>query len=209
MDISYKEDNKKNISYKKENQKDYCIKLSDRNRTLNAIKSFLSKNGFTKQTMMCELKVGYNDDSGQLYSKRKSLKYDCDFFFQIEKNELKISIYKGLGDIKIMPNDEIIKVVENLIIDLKIINNYPEKDIPEKNDTTIYDNYEKHKRFMEKYNKVTETPGIITMLGSPILLIVMLITKFKYPIINWLFGICLSFFIIYVIVSRYLNSKEY
>ena len=60
-----------------------------------------------------------------------------------------------------------------------------------------------------KKRRTPETPGIITMLGSPILLIVMLITKFKYPIINWLFGICLSFFIIYVIVSRYLNSKEY
>ena len=199
MSIKYSENNPKKV---------YKIDITDKEKSISILKSFLNKYEFKKQTMMCELKVGSSADDGQLYLRNVELFNSCSLFYKFEGSKLIIEVYKASASFDMPADEKYIKLVDNVVIDIKKANGYKEKDLPEKHDVSEFDDHEKMRIFIKKYDEITFWPFVISMFGTPILFIVMLLTKFENMTINIIFAICLVFFVGNTIFARTYKSKN-
>ncbi len=200
MSIKYSENDPK---------KKYKIDITNKDKSISILKSFLNKYEFKKQTMMCELKVGASEDDGQLYLRNVELFNSCSIFYKFEGNKLIIEVYKGSTSFDMPADEKYIKLVDNAVIDIKKANGYKEKDLPDKHDVSEFDEHEKKRKFIKKYDEVTFWPFAISMFGTPILFIVMLLTKFENMTVNVLFAVCLIFFVGNIIFTKtYKNNNK-
>lgn len=136
--IDGKEEGLENTEEKKEGpitEKEYKIIIEDKELTKEIMQKFLKKYNFEKGTCMAELRVGATPDDGQSYSRREVFT-GCHFFFKFEGNYLIIKLDNNGAEVAWPLDEKNIRLVDNLVIDIKTANGYDVDKLPEKHDVS-------------------------------------------------------------------------
>ena len=116
-------------------EKEYKIKIEDRELTKEIMQKFFEKYNFEKRTSMAELRVGAKPDDGQSYVRTEIMR-GCHFFFKFEGNCLIIKLDNKGAEIAYPLHEKNIRLVDNLVIDIKTANGYDVNELPEKHDVS-------------------------------------------------------------------------
>ena len=207
-----KESNKKteNKKYKQisEEEKIYEINITDKEKSISILKSFFNRYEFKRQTTLSDIKINASDDDGQLFSRKVDVFNNCSIFYKFDGYKLMIKVYKSCGSFNAAPDDIYIKLVDNVVYDLKKANGYSDKDLLQKHDVSSFEERERKRKFIRKYDEIMYYPFIITFIGTPILFFVMLLTKFENMIINILFMVFLVIFTGNMLFSNIYKTKN-
>lgn len=183
--------------------KKYKIKLVDKENSISLIKSFLSKYDYKKGISMAELKIGYTEDQGQIYSRQDINSFSgCNFFYMVQDGVLVIELFKEIAHQKIAPDEKNIRLVENLVIDLKIANNYNKDEIPSKRDISDIEKEIRSKKIKIIVNDILFKVMFALILIIPVLFILMLVMKFSNKIINYLLIFSVTCFLLIILYYR-------
>jgi hypothetical protein len=186
--------------------KNYRINIINKDKSINILKDFFSKYEFKREIMLSALKDGASADDNQLYERKDELFKSCSIHYKFDDNKLIIEVYNHISN---MPVDEqYIKLIDNVVIDIKKANGYKEEDLPAKHDVSDFDKHEKQKKFIKKYEEIATLPWGISLIATPILFIVMLLKKFENMTVNVLFVVCLIFFVGHIIFTNKYKTKN-
>lgn len=126
----------KNIDEEKPiTEKEYRIKIQDKELTKEIMQEFFKKYDFEKRTCLAELRIGATPDDGQAYTRFEMLR-SCHFFFKFEGNCLIIKIDNRGAELAYTLHEKNIRLVDNLVIDIKAANGYDVNELPEKHDVS-------------------------------------------------------------------------
>ena len=129
-------------------EKEYKVKIEDKIITKEIMQEFFEKYNFEKRTTMAELRAGAKPDDGQGYV-RPEIYTGCHFFFKFEGNCLIIRLDNKGPEIAYPLHEQIIRLVDNLVIDIKKANGYDVNKLPKKHDVSdIKENKKTKKGFL-------------------------------------------------------------
>lgn len=129
-----------NEDYLKEKSKTYEINIINKKKTIKILKKFFKKYYFEQKTSFAELKKGATTDDGQVYQRTRELFIGCKAFYKFKGNSLIIIIDNLTMPMCSIPlNKKNVRLIDNLVIDIKKANGYDIKKLPEKPDISDID----------------------------------------------------------------------
>lgn len=137
-------ENMENTNEEPITEKEYKIKIEDKELTKEIMQKFLKKYNFEKRTSMAELRVGATPDDGQVYI-RNEVFTGCNFFFKFEGKYLIIKLDNKGAHVAYPLNEKNIRLVDNLVIDIKASNGYDVNKLPSKHDVSDIEGSKKNK----------------------------------------------------------------
>ena len=125
-------------------RKEYKIKIENKELTKEMLQKFFKKYKFTHKTSLASLKVGSSPDDGQIYT-LDELFSGCNFFYKFEDNYLVIKLdNKGMNCYYPLAEKNI-RMVDNLVIDIKEANGYDINSLPARHDLSDIEDSKKNK----------------------------------------------------------------